>query len=352
MPMFIENKVMSLKKSDKNNRELNKKEEIKMESQSITNPKGRLGKCEVCNSNPAKYTCPKCEVKTCQIECLRIHKKELDCDGIRDKTKYIPLKQLTEADLMNDYVFLESCSNYTSARRTDRIKRYTASDRSLPVPLMKLKKAAVERQIKLEFLLPNFDKHKSNKTYYDWASKVIYWCIEWRFINAHNKIIIDERCCESKLMTELIGKYFDNSDSISSLGCYRSKGLDQVILLLKAEGTRKSKKRFFTMDASKTLQENLKGKNIVEYPVFYVVFASDVHTYDIINSEDVMEETRKHKEHYFTTITKTQMKQYSRSQESVVDESSQTATNSREPVNFLFSNGTEFKDDNYDDDDD
>lgn len=43
----------------------------------------RLGKCEVCNANSAKYTCPKCEVKTCQIKCVRIHKKELECDGIK-----------------------------------------------------------------------------------------------------------------------------------------------------------------------------------------------------------------------------------------------------------------------------
>lgn len=247
---------------------------------------GRLGKCEVCNLNSAKYTCPKCEVKTCQLECLRIHKKELNCDGIRDKTKYIPLKQITESDLMNDYVFLESCTNYASARRTDKIKRYTAHDRSIPIPQMKLKKAAAdsERQIKLNFLLPNFDKHKTNTTYYDWTSKVIYWCIEWRFINAHNKIIIDERCCESNLMTELIGKYFDYSNLISSLACYRVKGLNHVALLLKAEGIRKSQNRFYAMDASKSLKENLKHKNIVEYPVIYVIFDSDVQAYDIINS--------------------------------------------------------------------
>lgn len=234
----------------------------------------------------AKYTCPKCEVKTCRLECLRIHKKELDCDGVRDKTKYIPLKQITEADLMSDYVFLESCTNYTSARRTDKIKRYTARDRPLPVPLMKLKKAAADsvRRIKLDFLLPNFDKHKSNTTYYDWASKVIFWCIEWRFINAQNKIIIDERCCESKLMTELIAKYFDYSNSISSLACYRSKGIEHIALLLKAEGIRKCQNRFFAIDTSKTLQENLRGKNIVEYPVIYVIFDSDIPTYDIINS--------------------------------------------------------------------
>lgn len=222
---------------------------------------GRLGKCEVCNFVSAKYTCPKCEVKTCRLECLRIHKKELDCNGIRNKTKFIPFKQITEADLMNDYTFLESCTNYTTARRTDKIKRYTARNRSLPVPLMKLKKAAAdsERQIKLDFLLPNFDKHKTNTTYYDWASKAIYWCIEWCFINAKSQIFIDERCCESKTMSELIEKYFNEGDeAISSLDIYQSKRLNNIVLLLKAEGIRRSQHRFYVMDKSKTLQMNLQ----------------------------------------------------------------------------------------------
>lgn len=246
----------------------------------------RLGKCEVCNFNAAKYTCPKCEVKTCQLECIKIHKKELNCDGIRDKTKYIPLKKITEADLMSDYVFLESCTNYTSARQTDKTKKLTFRNRSLPISLIKLKKAAAhpDRQIKLNFLLPNFDKHKTNTTHYDWTSKVISWCIEWRFINANNKIIIDKRCNESQLMSELIEKYFDYSSSISSLACYRLNGMNNVTLLLKAEAIRKSKNRFFSMDSTKTLKDNLRGKSIVEYPVVYVIFNSHINNYDIINN--------------------------------------------------------------------
>lgn len=186
---------------------------------------------------------------------------------------------------MSDYLFLESCTNYASARRTDKIKKFTTHNRSLPITLIKLKKAAAdpERQIKLNFLLPNFDKRKTNTTHYDWTSKVITWCIEWRFIDANNKTIIDERCCETKLMTELITKFFDYTNSFSSLAEYRANGLSNVALLLKAEGIRKSQNRFFIMDMTKTLKENLQKKVIVEYPVIYVVFKSQIQNYDIIN---------------------------------------------------------------------
>lgn len=239
----------------------------------------------MCNFGEAKYTCPKCEVKTCRLECLKIHKKELNCDGIRDKTKYIPMKQITENDLMSDYVFLEECTTYASARRTDPIKRFSSHGRSLPIRLSKLKTAATERSITLEFLLPNFDKHKQNTTYYDFGSKIIYWRVEWQFINADKTKFADERCNENTTMTQLISKYFENDvSSNDSLAFYRSKGLAQVALLLKAEGIRNCKKRFFTIDMTKTLGENLKGKTIVEYPVIYVVYDGDAANFDVVDS--------------------------------------------------------------------
>lgn len=65
----------------------------------------RLEKCEVCSANKAKYTCPKCEVRTCCLICVNIHKKELECDGIRDRMKFKPLSSFTDLDLLNGTSF-------------------------------------------------------------------------------------------------------------------------------------------------------------------------------------------------------------------------------------------------------
>lgn len=186
---------------------------------------------------------------------------------------------------MSDYVFLESCTHYASARRTDKIKRFTTHGRSLSIPLAKLKKAASEpeRHITLEYLLPNFDKHKTNTTFYDWKSKVIYWRIEWCFINANQLVICDERCNELDVMTQLTEKYFGN-DYANSLTCYRLKGMENVMMLLKAEGVRKSKNRFYAIDMKKTLRENLFGRTIVEFPIVYVIFDTDIGNFDVISN--------------------------------------------------------------------
>lgn len=93
----------------------------------------RLGECEVCGANRAIYTCPKCEVKTCSLDCVRIHKKELQCDGIRDRTKFIRIKHFTDRDLHSDYRLLEECARFVWAVKRDEKKKFTRIDKDLPI---------------------------------------------------------------------------------------------------------------------------------------------------------------------------------------------------------------------------
>lgn len=58
-----------------------------------------LGDCEVCNNNAAKYCCPRCEVKTCSLLCVNIHKKELECDGKKYKTGFKKLDKFNDNDM-------------------------------------------------------------------------------------------------------------------------------------------------------------------------------------------------------------------------------------------------------------
>lgn len=134
-----------------------------------------LGLCEVCDFSEAKYTCPKCEVKTCCLRCLNIHKKELDCNGIRDKTKFIPIRNMTKMDFMSDYTFLEECTRYVADRKRDPLKRFTRFNKNLPAPKFKLRCAAQDRRTTLRFLLGCFSKNTANSTFYDWKEKVKTW---------------------------------------------------------------------------------------------------------------------------------------------------------------------------------
>lgn len=90
----------------------------------------RLGKCEVCAVQDAKYTCPRCEIKTCCLKCSTIHKMELACNGERDRTKYIPLNKFSNLDIASDYRLLEEISRSIETSR----KKFGRKSTRLPLP--------------------------------------------------------------------------------------------------------------------------------------------------------------------------------------------------------------------------
>lgn len=215
---------------------------------------------------------------------MKIHKKELDCNGVRDKTKYVSLKNLTENDLMNDYVFLEDCTNYTMARKRDKIKRHT-SNHPLPMHLRKLRSAAQERSMNLRFLLANFKRHIDNKTFYDWKTKIIHWSIEWRFPYANNFLYLEERCDENQTICKHSEKFFDkNTTTMTQMSEYLAKGISNCIFLLKSEGIQRCNERYFRLNGDISLMENLKNRTIIEFPVILVVFDSDIQNYQLITN--------------------------------------------------------------------
>ena len=63
--------------------------------------------CSICHIVTPKYTCPRCQIRTCSLACIRKHKSWSECSGERDPTVYVPKKKLrTAAGIDHDYNFL------------------------------------------------------------------------------------------------------------------------------------------------------------------------------------------------------------------------------------------------------
>lgn len=269
------------------------------ESETERDPLYRLGDCEVCGANKAIYTCPKCEVKTCSLNCVRIHKKELECDGIRDRTKFVRMKDFSDTDLLSDYRLLEECARFVYAVKRDEKKRFTRIDKDLPIHLFKLKSAARQRGIVLQFLAQNFTRHKINTTKYNYKENLINWRVEWVFPNVDTDPIkfVDDKCSEKKRLSELLNKYLDPDavafEGSKALTYYKSVGFSGVKVLLKAEKVRGSSKKFFELDLTESLAENLSGKCIVEFPIIFVVLKDHAYNFEIITPEDTFENQNK-----------------------------------------------------------
>ena len=118
----------------------------------------RLGACVICEDKAAKYKCPKCQFSTCSLKCVQLHKVENNCDGIRDKSRFIPKDKIADIDIMSDYRLLESTTRCIDSYNRDVIKRSTRRFRdphNIPLPphLMKFRNACYRRgKCRLHFL--------------------------------------------------------------------------------------------------------------------------------------------------------------------------------------------------------
>ncbi|KAL3277296.1 hypothetical protein HHI36_012646 [Cryptolaemus montrouzieri] len=245
--------------------------------------KPRLGCCEVCAFHDAKYTCPRCEVKTCSLRCNKIHKLEVECNGERDRTKFIPMKKFTNIDLSSDYRLLEEISRSieTSRKKFGKRMKY-----DIPFSLIKLRNGAAARKTVLKFLPNAFQRHKQNSTMFDTKENLIYWHIDWVFVNADNLCLSDSKVSEVQKLGTILSKYLEEqADPVleEKFQFYQAAGYSGIKILLKAE--RKKGKKFYEVDIDMTLKESLRNRAIIEYPIFYVVLTDHVDQFEVIDSD-------------------------------------------------------------------
>jgi hypothetical protein len=75
--------------------------------------------CNVCGDRERLYKCPRCGVFSCSLACCKRHKVEKSCNGRRDRSAFVPMSGFGDANLRNDYHFLEDLlQTKESAKRT------------------------------------------------------------------------------------------------------------------------------------------------------------------------------------------------------------------------------------------
>lgn len=275
----------------------------------------RLGDCEVCGAASAKYTCPKCEVKTCCLDCVNIHKKELDCDGKRNKVKFLQMKKFSNLDLQSDYILLEETTRavekfakHKLVKNPLRFQSFQPYYANYNPKQKRQRNAAWRRGIQLKFLPTHFTKRKNNSLYHDQKKDVIFFCIEWIFPQAENLVHFTRRNADSDKLATLANRFMDEAscpDELKEkLQFYQSAGLNGVSFLLKAENVPGEK--FFELDHQETLRSNLTRKVVIEYPTIHVVLKDHKYAYETIEPDDYFESLQK-KHGDDSSVTETNM---------------------------------------------
>lgn len=200
---------------------------------------------------------------------------QLDCDGKRDRTKYVAVKSFTDADLssgalvlylrpfsltstrsdrrvmMPDYFFLEEVSRSANSASRSRsqlgvnVRHYGQRGSStvnaatgpgakkrrvngpvpsvnpdlpsdwmsrFPVATQLLAEHAAKRGVALTLLAPGMSKRVRNSSYMDIKKKTLFWRIEWDFPFADvPPNLVETRADDSQTLFALLSRYFTKS---------------------------------------------------------------------------------------------------------------------------------------------
>ena len=128
----------------------NSKDDKQFQKNFITN-------CQICKIKNSIYKCPRCQIKTCCLICVKEHKKIYKCSGIKDKFSKKPLKEFTDCDFMRDMNFINSTINDTN---TIGKKMFNLTDDNLENTLIEIKNS--EEDIRNDSLIKrNFVKDRN-----------------------------------------------------------------------------------------------------------------------------------------------------------------------------------------------
>ncbi|KAG9269165.1 box C/D snoRNA protein 1 [Astyanax mexicanus] len=226
--------------------------------------------CDVCENEEAKYRCPNCLKFSCSLPCVKRHKLQSGCSGVRDKTAFVVLSQFSEINLLNDYRYLEETARVADKPIRDTIL-HTPSHTTNPKKL--LNKNAVAAKVNLRLLPRSFSRHKENTSGYNKSEKKLYWHLKLHFPQSSAEYT--DRVPEDRALQQILSDYIHPTESDpvkrQRLKLYVLTPPDQMCVFLKSEQRRPESPKYHELNLKNTLRENLMFKTVVEYPELHVV---------------------------------------------------------------------------------
>jgi hypothetical protein len=267
--------------------------------------------CSICHLNNFKYTCPACGVQTCCIDCVKRHKKQTECTGTVDLTKFVSRNELAQdsAYMNRDYNFLMNVDRHIQLGRTDiksnaknvfkrqfgtqgrnkRFKPSTVEDKRINV----VKKVfphepptTTKRENTLVIQLPvGMERALSNKTGYDKKLGSFVWTIEWVYIGENGQELarfISYRLKEHLSLIEAIPLNILNNTKTET----PIEKKDLLFYLHNVIKPDKATLPVISLDNQFSISTALKDKVILEYPTIYITTFKDVFTHTTSNVDE------------------------------------------------------------------
>ncbi|KAK4254643.1 hypothetical protein QN277_009996 [Acacia crassicarpa] len=234
--------------------------------------------CEECKSNPWKYKCPGCSIRSCSLPCVKAHKQRTGCSGKRNQTQFVPISQFDDNLLLSDYNLLEDMKRVAESARRMRTK--FGSHSMVPLHLQSLQNVARSRKTKLLLLLKGMSKREKNQSRYDYRKKFISWTIEWRF-HQTDIVLVDHGVNENASFGTILEKHLKPGPWTHQLREFCVEELDCLKLFIRKhpKGTKSS---FKELDMKAPIRNQLANVTILEFPVIHVFLPSHKVNFKVI----------------------------------------------------------------------
>ena len=273
---------------------LNKKNKEKEEEDSKEKSESDSEKkilCEICKKEQYKYNCPRCQMKTCSVSCVKTHKKKYGCDGEKDKFKLVSKQaDYNEQVFHRDVNFLNTAINEinTSNKKVYNLTEYTDNSQNKIFKTFKriLKKFRDINYYKSPSIM---ECNKYNKSYSDTNTKKIFWTIKFNFLDEKLFYITDKVFDGDETNIKNLIEYLNNNKesvdkkNVGILNIIKEeKWFDKYEFYLKMDLfslNYEEKKNYFNYnkyyyslcDLDTNINQLLKGKNVYEFPEFYLI---------------------------------------------------------------------------------
>jgi hypothetical protein len=314
------------------------------ESSSPVEPKQKRRKleqitCQVCCKESSKYTCPRCRIHFCSLICCNEHKKIALCNGKRDKTAFVSLDQFSEQNMQSDYHFLEEAKSkkFSSLKRRliDRIDSHEFQYHPSNVKFLQQK--ASQKGIFLSLMPEGMSKRKSNTTRYINKLDKFLWHLVLSFDQVRLEgdlsdkekpvTLVQTGVSEDTLLFDIIRKYLDKNiegnDAVIRNRLTKYVHWYEQALMNRPEWNDNnhniSEKElapeeipfdcfmqvlelpsnqiiYYKLDLTKTLNENLVDKVIIEYPTLHIVLPTHADKYPMATQQQLDEIKKKREE--------------------------------------------------------
>jgi len=137
----------------------------------------------------------------------------------------------------------------------------------------------------------NFTRHKNNKTFFHKSKQIIKWHVEWNFNCGKVKKQLTKPCDFTDTLEDLVKPFLDVK-SLSydyNFKSYRKcamKESSKLHFFLCNEEVSAQCSRFKKLEGVQSVNKNLNGSIIIEYPRIHVVRDTDLQKY-LSNNQDI-----------------------------------------------------------------